>query len=128
MPVGTYINATAQPVFWLVSGEPWVEANFKENQLAKMKIGQPVDIKIDAVPGKIFKGFVASFSPGTGTSFSAIPAQNGTGNWVKVVQRLPVRINFDQPPPDMASHAGLSAKTKVDTRAASQQPASARAR
>jgi membrane fusion protein (multidrug efflux system) len=127
MPVGTYINA-AQPVFWLVSGEPWVEANFKENQLAKMKIGQPVDIRIDALPHDVFKGYVASFSPGTGTTFSALPAQNGTGNWVKVVQRLPVRINFDRPPPDMASHAGLSAKTKVDTRSGPQQPASARTR
>ena len=128
MPVGSYINA-AQPVFWLVSGEPWVEANYKENQLAKMRIGQPVDIKVDAVPGKTFRGYVASFSPGTGTTFSALPAQNGTGNWVKVVQRLPVRINFDRPPPDMASHAGLSAKTKVDTRSGpQQQPAAARAR
>ncbi|HEY3815085.1 MAG TPA: HlyD family secretion protein [Caulobacteraceae bacterium] len=127
MPVGTYINA-AQPVFWLVSGEPWVEANFKENQLAKMKIGQPVEIKVDAVPGQTFRGYVASFSPGTGTTFSALPAQNGTGNWVKVVQRLPVRINFDRPPPDMASHAGLSAKTKVDTRSDAKQPAGARPR
>ena len=128
MPVGTFINA-AQPVFWLVSGEPWVEANYKENQLAKMHIGQPVDIKVDAVPGQTFRGYVASFSPGTGTTFSALPAQNGTGNWVKVVQRLPVRINFDRPPPDMASHAGLSAKTKVDTRSGpQQQPAAARTR
>jgi membrane fusion protein (multidrug efflux system) len=115
MPVGTFINA-AQPVFWLVSGEPWVEANFKENQLAKMRVGQPASVKVDAYPGVTLAGRVASFAPGTGSTFSALPAQNATGNWVKVVQRLPVRIVFDRPPPDMASHAGLSARVKVDTR------------
>jgi membrane fusion protein (multidrug efflux system) len=61
---------------------------------------------------------VASFSPGTGQAFSPLPAQNATGNWVKVVQRLPVRIEFNQPPPDMAARAGLSAHVKVDVRAA----------
>ena len=105
LQVGAYINA-AQPVFWLVSGEPWVEANFKENQLAYMRLGQPATIKIDAYPGRTFAARVASFSPGTGSSFSLLPAQNATGNWVKVVQRLPVRLTFDQPPPDMVSHAG----------------------
>jgi membrane fusion protein (multidrug efflux system) len=59
---------------------------------------------------------VASFSPGTGESFSVLPPENATGNWVKVVQRLTVRFSFDQPPPDMVSHAGLSADVKVDTR------------
>jgi membrane fusion protein (multidrug efflux system) len=60
---------------------------------------------------------VASFAPGTGSAFSPLPAQNATGNWVKVVQRLPVRIDFDRPPPGMASRAGLSAHVKVDVRA-----------
>ena len=113
--LGTYINAS-QPLFWLVSGRPYVEANFKEDQLAHMRVGQPVSLKIDAVPGKPLQGHVASFSPGSGESFSVLPAQNATGNWVKVVQRLPVRIEFDQPPPDTA-HAGLSVVAKVDTRA-----------
>ena len=63
------------------------------------------------------KGRVASFSPGTGQAFSALPAQNATGNWVKVVQRLPVRIAFDKAPPDMAGRAGLSAKVTVDVQA-----------
>jgi len=93
LQVGTYINAS-QTVFWLISGVPWVEANFKENQLGKMKVGQPVEIKVDAFAEK-FQGKVASFSPGTGAAFSPLPAQNATGNWVKVVQRLPVRIAFD---------------------------------
>jgi membrane fusion protein (multidrug efflux system) len=117
MPLGTYLNAS-QTGFWLLSGEPWIEANFKEDQLAHMKVGQPVTIKVDAYPDAVIRGHVASFSPGTGQAFSALPAQNATGNWVKVVQRLPVRISFDKPPPDMAGRAGLSAKVTVDVRAA----------
>ena len=117
LQVGAYVNA-AQPLFWLVSGEPWVEANFKENQLAHMRLGQPAVIKIDAYPGQTFTARVASFSPGTGESFSVLPPQNATGNWVKVVQRLTVRLTFDRPPPDMVSHAGLSTNVKVDTQSA----------
>jgi membrane fusion protein (multidrug efflux system) len=111
--LGSYITG-AQPLFWLVSGRPYVEANFKEDQLAKMRAGQAVEIEIDAYGGKKLTGHVASFSPGAGSTFSILPAQNATGNWVKVVQRLPVRIEFDQPPPETAA-AGLSAKVKVDT-------------
>ncbi|MDB5467291.1 MAG: HlyD family secretion protein [Phenylobacterium sp.] len=116
MPLGTYLNAS-QTGFWLLSGRPWIEANFKEDQLAHMKVGQPVSIKVDAYPQADIKGHVASFSPGTGQAFSALPAQNATGNWVKVVQRLPVRIVFDREPPGMAARAGLSANVKVDVRA-----------
>ena len=116
MPVGTYLNAS-QTGFWLLSGQPWVEANFKEDQLAHMKVGQPVKIDVDAYPDADLRGHVASFAPGTGSAFSALPAQNATGNWVKVTQRLPVRIAFDRPPPDMAARAGLSAKVKVDVKA-----------
>ena len=87
MPVGSYLNAS-QVAFWLLSGQPWVEANFKEDQLTKMKVGQPVDIRIDAYKDTPMKGHVASFSPGTGAAFSPLPPQNATGNWVKVVQRL----------------------------------------
>jgi membrane fusion protein (multidrug efflux system) len=116
MPVGTYLNAS-QTGFFLLSGAPWVEANFKEDQLAHMKVGQPVDIHVDAYPEAHLHGRVASFAPGTGAAFSPLPAQNATGNWVKVVQRLPVRIDFDRPPPGMAARAGLSAKVKVDVRA-----------
>ncbi|MFM8820571.1 MAG: HlyD family secretion protein [Phenylobacterium sp.] len=115
LPVGAYLNAS-QPAFWLLAGRPWVEANFKEIQVARMRVGQPVEIDIDAYPKGRLKGRVASFAPGTGQAFSALPAQNATGNWVKVTQRLPVRIEFDRPPPDMASRAGLSATVKVDVR------------
>ncbi len=116
MPVGTYLNAS-QTGFWLLSGQPWVEANFKEDQLAHMKVGQAVTIEVDAYPQAHLTGHVASFSPGTGSAFSALPAQNATGNWVKVVQRLPVRVDFDRSPPGMAARAGLSARVKVDVRA-----------
>jgi len=101
-------------VFWLISGQPWIEANFKEDQLAHMRVGQPATIKVDAYD-KPLKAHVASFSPGTGSSFALLPAENATGNWVKVVQRLPVRLTLDQPPPANLS-AGLSAKATVDIR------------
>lgn len=116
MPVGAYLNAS-QTAFWLLSGQPWIEANFKEDQLAHMKVGQPVTIRVDAYPDAGLHGHVASFAPGAGSAFSALPAQNATGNWVKVTQRLPVRIAFDGTPPPMAARAGLSADVKVDVRA-----------
>jgi membrane fusion protein (multidrug efflux system) len=116
MPVGTYLNAS-QTGFFLLSGQAWIEANFKEDQLAHMRVGQPAEVKVDAYPDAHLHGHVASFAPGTGSAFSPLPAQNATGNWVKVVQRLPVRIDFDRPPPGMASRAGLSAHVKVDVRA-----------
>lgn len=116
MPVGAYLNAS-QTAFWLLSGQPWIEANFKEDQLAHMKVGQPVTIRVDAYPDADLHGHVASFAPGAGSAFSALPAQNATGNWVKVTQRLPVRIAFDGTPPPMAARAGLSADVKVDVRA-----------
>jgi membrane fusion protein (multidrug efflux system) len=115
LPVGTYLNAS-QVAFYLLSGQPWVEANFKEDQLTNMKVGQPVEVTIDAYKKDKLKGHVASFSPGTGAAFSPLPPQNATGNWVKVVQRLPVQIAFDKPPGPTA-RAGLSAHVKVDVTA-----------
>jgi membrane fusion protein (multidrug efflux system) len=124
LQIGGYVNP-AQTVFWLLSGQPWVEGNFKEDQLAKMKIGQAAEIKIDACGGQTFAGHVASFSPGTGSTFSALPAQNATGNWVKVTQRLPVQIAFNEAPPENCGRAGLSTKLKIDLTStpAAQQPA-----
>ncbi|MGH6987401.1 MAG: HlyD family efflux transporter periplasmic adaptor subunit [Caulobacteraceae bacterium] len=115
LQVGAYVQP-AQTVFYLLSGEPWVEANFKENQLKKMRVGQPATIAIDAWGGGKLDGYVQSFSPGSGASFSPLPAQNATGNWVKVVQRLPVRIAFKRTPPAAASRDGLSANVTVDVR------------
>ncbi len=122
LQVGAYVNP-AQTLFFLLSGEPWIDANFKEDQLAKMRVGQPAEIRIDAMGGRTLHGHVQSFSPGAGSSFSALPAQNATGNWVKVAQRLPVRIAFDKTPPDVASRAGLSANVTVDVRSGPGRPA-----
>lgn len=114
LPVGAYV-AASKPVFTLVGERLWVEANFKENQLNYMRLGQPAKVKIDAFPDLELTGRVASFSPGTGNSFALLPAENATGNWVKVVQRLPVEISLDRVPADAPLHAGLSAEVAVDT-------------
>ena len=124
LQVGSYVNAS-QTLFWLVAGNPWVEANFKEDQLAKMRVGQPAKIHVDACPGADFDGHVWTFSPGAGQAFSPLPAQNATGNWVKVVQRLPVEVAFNKPPPDVCGAAGLSATVTVDVRSGSGRRAPA---
>lgn len=79
-------------------GQPWIEANFKETQLAKIHPGQRAEIQIDAIPGEKFKAHVTGIGSGTGSEFSILPAQNATGNWVKVTQRVPVRLVFDEMP------------------------------
>ena len=114
LPVGAFVTAS-RPVFTLVSERLWIEANFKENQLNYMRLGQRATIKIDAFPGLRLTGRVTSFSPGTGNSFALLPAENATGNWVKVVQRLPVEITMDRIPAEVPLHAGLSAEISVDT-------------
>lgn len=119
LQIGDYINA-ATPVFSLISShDVWIEANFKEDQLTYMRPGQPAEVSIDAFPGRRFRARVASLSPGTGAEFSLLPPENATGNWVKVVQRVPVRLQLqgaDQGglPPD-ARLSGLSADVTVDT-------------
>jgi len=110
---GNYIVA-ATPAFALVSDrDVWVEANFKEDQLTHMRVGQSARIKIDAYPGNPLMARVVSLSPGTGAQFSVLPPENATGNWVKVVQRLPVRLEFTASTPPLRS--GLSAVVDVDT-------------
>ena len=85
-----------QPLLMIVQPEVWVVANFKETQLKHMKPGQEVSIKIDAFSGKKFKGHIDSIQPGTGSIFSLLPPENATGNYIKVVQRVPVKIVFDE--------------------------------
>ena len=110
---GDYINA-ATPAFVLVSTrDVWIEANFKEVQLTHMLPGQPATVRIDAYPGRIVRAKVVSISPGTGSQFSLLPPENATGNWVKVVQRLPVRLQLQDSVP---VQSGLSALVTVDTR------------
>ena len=119
LQVGNRVSAS-QTLFWLVSGQPWIEANFKEDQLAHMRVGQPATIKVDAYD-HLLRAHVVSFSPGTGSSFALLPPENATGNWVKVVQRLPVRLALDETAPHLS--AGLSAKAKVDVRSAKDEHA-----
>jgi membrane fusion protein (multidrug efflux system) len=114
LQVGTYV-LTGRPVFVLTGLRFWVQANFKENQLRYMRVGQPATVEIDAFPDHVLKGRVTSFSPGTGSSFSVLPAENATGNWVKVVQRLPVEVTIDQVPAGLPLSAGLSVSVEVDT-------------
>ena len=102
-----------QPVIQLVPIETYLVANFKETQIGKMRPGQPAEIEVDALPGKKFEGKVESLSGGTGASFSLLPADNATGNYVKVVQRVPVRIGWVHPPTEMILRAGLSATVTV---------------
>ena len=116
LQVGDYVNA-GTPLFSLMSTDRvWVEANFKETELTHMRPGQEATVEIDTYPDAVFQARVESLSPGTGLTFSLLPAENATGNWVKVVQRLPVRLalgHFDQ---NTQLHAGLSATVEVDTR------------
>lgn len=114
LQVGNVVTA-GRPVFMMTGLTYWVQANFKENQLRYMRGGQPVAIEIDAFPDHTLKGHVESFSPGTGSSFSVLPAENATGNWVKVVQRLPVQIAIDTVPAGLPLSSGLSATVEVDT-------------
>ena len=103
------------PVVTIVAAQSsYVEANFKETDLADMAVGQPAELRFDAYPGIKLKGHVASIGAGTGSEFSILPAQNATGNWVKVTQRVPVRIAIDEPSPRQLI-AGLSTKVKVFT-------------
>jgi membrane fusion protein (multidrug efflux system) len=103
------------PVLTLVASEgSYVEANFKETDLADMKIGQRAEVRFDAYPGLKLKGHVAAIGAGTGSEFSVLPAQNATGNWVKVTQRVPVRIALDEASPRRLI-AGLSSKVTVHT-------------
>ncbi len=99
--LGSYVSPGAQ-LMAIVPDRMWVTANFKETQLELMRIGQTVDIKVDAYPGVEFKGRVDSIQRGAGQAFALLPPQNATGNFVKVVQRVPVRITFirDRNTPD----------------------------
>jgi membrane fusion protein (multidrug efflux system) len=96
--------------------KPWVDANPKESDFTYVAVGQPVTVDVDAFPDHVFKGTVGSLSPGTGAQFAILPPQNATGNFVKVVQRVPVRIYFD-PDDRMVQKlkAGMSSYVSIDT-------------
>ena len=98
----------------VASSKSWIEANFKETDLANMRVGQPAEITFDAYPNLKLRGKVSSIGAGTGSEFSVLPAQNANGNWVKVTQRIPVRISITDKP-KRAMIAGLSAHVRIDT-------------
>jgi len=107
--------AVGQTLMMFVPREVWVTANFKETQLTEVRLGAPVNIRIDTYPDRIFKGHVDSIQAGSGTAFSLLPAENATGNYVKIVQRVPVKIVFDRPP-DVLLGPGMSAVPSVKAR------------
>jgi membrane fusion protein, multidrug efflux system len=114
--LGRFVVA-GSPVFTIIDvAKPWVDSNLKESDLTHLEVGQPVEIDVDAFPDHTFKGTVGSLSPGTGAQFAILPPQNATGNFVKVVQRVPVRIYFDQNDPFVKKlKAGMSAYATIDT-------------
>ena len=109
--------AAGTPVFSVIdTSKPWVDANPKESDFTYVAVGQPVTIDVDAFPNHVFKGSIGSLSPGTGAQFAILPPQNATGNFVKVVQRVPVRIYFDSNDKFVKKlKAGMSAYTTIDT-------------
>jgi membrane fusion protein (multidrug efflux system) len=109
--------AAGSPVFSIIDdGRPWVDANLKESDFTYLAAGQPVTMEVDAFPDHTFTGTVGSLSPGTGSQFSILPPQNATGNFVKVVQRVPIRIYFDYSDPAVKKlKAGMSTYVWVDT-------------
>src|SRR3546814_469848 len=117
--VGSYVAPGSQ-LMAIVPDKMWVTANFKETQLTLMRVGQPVSIKIDAFPDVAFEGHVDSVQRGAGQAFAILPSQNATGNFVKVVQRVPVRIVFDTKnapdPRDYPIGPGISAIPTVKVR------------
>jgi membrane fusion protein (multidrug efflux system) len=112
---GTYLAASSA-AFGLISDEHiWVEANPKETELTYVKPGDPVEVTVDSYPGVVWQGSVESIAPASASEFSVLPAQNSSGNWVKVVQRLPVRIRVDRKPGDPELRAGMSVEADIDT-------------
>jgi membrane fusion protein (multidrug efflux system) len=103
-----------QPLFGLIRDRSfWVDANFKETELPGVRAGQPVEIVVDMYPGHVFNGKVESFSGGTGSAFSLLPPQNATGNWVKVAQRVPVKVRFDELDAQYPLRVGATATVRV---------------
>ncbi len=113
--LGRFVMAGA-PVFSVIDdAAPWVDANPKETDITYLRPGQKVTIDVDAFPDHSLHGTVASVSPGTGAQFSILPPQNAIGNWVKVVQRVPVRIVFDEGQNLSLLRAGMSVNVDIDT-------------
>jgi membrane fusion protein (multidrug efflux system) len=108
-------------VISLIQKDPWVDANYKETQLRNMRVGDPAEIRVDAIPGAVFRGKVARLAPASGSQFALLPPDNATGNFTKIVQRVPVRIVLDDAQADLDKlRAGLSVFATVRTSIAGQ--------
>lgn len=112
---GQYLAAGATALALVAAGAPWIEANFTETDLTWLRVDQPATVRIDTYPGRVWQGAVDSVSPATGAEFAVIPAQNASGNWVKVAQRVTVRIRIEPQPDAPPLRAGLSAHVTVRT-------------
>jgi membrane fusion protein (multidrug efflux system) len=115
LQVGDYVNPGAAVFSLLSSSHVWIDANFRETGLTHLRSGQEATIDVDAYPGHTFKAHIVSLSPGTGSDFAVLPPENATGNWVKVVQRLTVRLELDQVDPERPLYSGISVTARVDT-------------
>ena len=127
LQAGEYVEE-GQAVFSIIEhGKVWVEANLKETQLTHVLEGQLASITVDAYPGVLWPATVAAIAPATGAEFSVLPPQNATGNWVKVVQRIPVLLDVEQPPKGNPLRAGMTVTVSIDTERERAMPASLRA-
>jgi membrane fusion protein (multidrug efflux system) len=123
---GVLANVTLRPGDYITAGQPtfnlaetsntWVEADYKETQLTNVAVGQPATITVDAYPGKTWHATVESLSPASGNEFSVLPAENSSGNWIKVVQRIPVRLAIEQQDGAPTLRAGMSVIVEIDTK------------
>ena len=120
---GAYVKAGSAMASLVSSDVQWIDANFKEVELTHLEPGQEADIKVDAYPDHVWHGVVHSVAPATGAEFSVIPAQNATGNWVKVVQRVPVRIAINRDDDLPPLRAGMSTEVEIDTHHQREVPA-----
>ena len=123
--VGQYVRQGLQLMAVVPLRDVWVEANFKETQLARMRRGQAVEVRLDAYPGLVLKGRVDSLAPASGAKFSMLPPENATGNFTKVVQRVPVKITLPADAAQVPLRPGLSAVVAIDTRSPGSGPLTA---
>jgi len=114
LQAGDYVKP-GNPLFALVSPGFYLKANLKETQLTHVRPGDPATVELDTYPGEVIHAEVSSIAPATGSEFSVLPAQNASGNWVEVVQRVPVRLRLEDPPEDIDLRSGLSAAVSIDT-------------
>ena len=112
---GQYVTPAVPVLALVATGDTWIEANFKETDLTHMTEGQPVEVTLDTFPDHALKGEIGSIGAGTGSEFALLPAQNASGNWVKVVQRVPLRVKLEPGQDLPALRTGMSASVEVDT-------------